>query len=175
MREIIGTYIEITITNNNVDASFYNNKVITVNNSLYDNAKCYTEHSVPTFSRDDEILKLFRHICSLKKCKDKTLFFALGDFPIIMKDRKKHPHYDRCLGDYDVYPKYLKNVFSRSIIPNIHDDLLFPTRDYINAVLNLDNIESDINYDFYNKKTIAIFRGTRWQKNNRIQKQCVDY
>lgn len=180
LKEIIGSYMEITICENKVKCDFYNNEQKISNNQLYDNARCYTEYSVPFFARDSEILKLFEYICQNIKCRDKTLFFALGDFPIIMKDRKKHPHYDRCIGEYNVYPKYMERVFSRSIIKELHDDLLFPTRDYVNIVVN-NNIPDtnmpDTN-DFYNKKNIAVFRGTmtgndRTINNTRIQAKIL--
>jgi len=173
LMDTIGVFIEIIIENNRVDSAFFTNETLIDNNSLYDNVRCYTKHSVPTFGRDCEILKLFEHICSKHKVSNKRLFFALGDFPIIMKNRMKHPHYDRCLGDFDdIYPKYLENIYSRSIIPNMHDDLLLPTRDYINVVLNLDHfkLSNDIinsMENFKNKISVAVFRGT-FTGNDRI-------
>lgn len=161
LMEIVGSFIEIKITNNIVSHKFFNNLKMIEDNDLYDNIRCYTEHSVPTFERDSAILKLFEHICATRVCKDVVLFFAIGDFPVVMKNRKQHPRYDKFLQEYDnIYPAYLANIYSRSIIPTLHDDLLFPTRDYINAVLNINHVKKNINHDFYNKKGCAVFMGT---------------
>lgn len=111
------------------------------NNGLSDNARCYTSHSSPSKDREISIYNIFRDLCKDRSCPNATIFIALGDFPIVMKDRTNHPHCDRYIGTYEnVYPKQMSKIFSRSKIENLHDDELFPTRDFIDVVYNIDKI-----------------------------------
>jgi Glycosyl transferase family 90 len=164
---VVGSYLEVEIKDNKPKWKMCLNEQMIENNALSDNIRCYTSYSVPTLSREHLIQKIFENVCQKYQCSDQNIFMALGDFPVIMKDRTKHPHYERYTGNYKgVYPTNLKTIFSRSIIPNDNDDILFPTRDFLEVVYSRDEIIKKINNDYKSKKSIAIFRGT-WTGNDR--------
>jgi hypothetical protein len=144
-------------------------------NNLLDNARCYTDHSAPTMSREHGIQDMLKDMCAIYKMEDTTFYVGLGDFPIIHKDRTLHPHNERfTTKKYDVYPKTLDKVFSRSVIPDLHDDIMIPTRDFIDTVYRFDGLLKKTNHNFREKKGVAVFRGSvtgndRSINNTRIQ------
>lgn len=86
--------------------------------------------------------------------------------------------YDRYPGKYEnLYPE-MKKIFSRSKIPNLHDDLLLPTRDYVTLLassLYKNVIEGKTNKIYFNtkeewilKKPMAIFRGSLTGNDQKI-------
>jgi len=171
LQQVSGSYIEVNIKNNEVTkCEIYNNLDMIAKNSLSDNARCYTSYSVPTLSREHGLKTLFEDMCSYRCMPDTTIFIALGDFPVVMKDRSKHPHCDRYIGKYEgIYPAKMAKVFSRSIIPSLHDDVMIPTRDFIDVVYGFSNLTRDINHDFKAKRPVAVFRGS-WTGNDRTIK-----
>lgn len=180
LQQVTGSYIEVDIKNNEVTkCEIYNNLDMIAKNSLSDNARCYTSYSVPTLSREHGLKTLFEDLCSYRCMPDTIIFIALGDFPVVMKDQSKHPHCDRYIGKYEgIYPAKMAKVFSRSIIPSLHDDVMIPTRDFIDVVYGFSNLARDINHDFKTKKPIAVFRGSwtgndRTIKNTRIQAKIL--
>lgn len=175
---VVGCYIEVNITCNIPNVIMVINKDMQYNNALCDNARCYTEHSVPSLQREYGIKLLLENFCKDIKIKNITFFIALGDFPILMKDKTKHPHYDRYKRTYNAYPKNLAKIFSRSIIPKLHEDLLFPTRDFIDVIFSKEKIINNTNHNFYQKKPIAVFRGSltgndRTITNTRVQARIL--
>lgn len=174
LREIIGIYLEIIIINNKPKYELFINQKYLENNALSDNARCYSANSVPNQIFERSIWQAIDGLCESYKINDIILFINLGDFPIIPKDKNKHPQYDKYNkvskypeynGSYSyLYPKKLSPIYSRSIIPNEFDDILFPTRDYISLVLS--DISSIKTNDFIKKIPKAIFRGS-WTGNDR--------
>jgi hypothetical protein len=160
LKEIVGSYIKVVITNNQPSIELSLNKTMIESNYLSDNLRCYTGDSVPSIEREHRIWEVFEDLCRNRKIKDSVLLIGLGDFPIIMKDRTMHPHYDRFPGKYNLYPPKLSIVASRSVIRSLHDDILFPSRDYLDTIYTIDSNIRQINHDFKNKKPIAVFRGT---------------
>jgi hypothetical protein len=179
LKEIIGTYIEIKIKSNVFSYEFYVNSIMVNNHDLSDNIRCYTDHSVPTISQEHGIVKLFENLAKTNILDDIIVFIALGDFPILMKNKNKHPHCNRYIAEYDnIYPQYLAKIFSRSIIQTEHNDIMFPTRDFIDCVYNLELHKKETNHDFANKKPMAIFRGSitgndRSASNTRIRARLL--
>lgn len=184
MNMVIGSYAKFRITKGKIYETFYINKYLLKNFGLTDNSRCYTKKSEPNIEKEYGMFKLMKnyveiHFNKIKDLEDVTFYIAFGDFPIIHKNKNLHPHTDRYKGEiYDVYPKKLPKIFSRSIDPKNHEDLLFPTRDYIDVIYNIDEIKSKINYDFNKKKSKAIFRGSftgnnRTFENIRIQSKLL--
>lgn len=169
LAEVIGSYIEININSNKLNYHFFVSKEMVKNHALSDNARCYTTYSVPTLEREYGIIEVLKKLCDTRIVPNTTFFIAVGDFPVLMRNKKKHPHCDRYTGDYeDIYPKKLAKIFSRSIIRYLHNDLMFPTRDFIDVVHNKTKYVSSTNHNFYGKKSMAIFRGSLTGNNRTI-------
>jgi len=180
LTQVIGCYIQVEIKSNIPNISFYLNKKMIQMQSLSDNARSYTQWSIPSQSREYGIWKLIEDICAERIITDRIFFIALGDFPIINKNRSIHPHSNRFTNNnYNgIYPNQMYPIYSRSIIPGIHDDLLFPTRDYIDMVYGIDKLIENSNNNFKSKKSIGIFRGSitgndRTITNTRIQAKIL--
>lgn len=180
LSEVIGCYVEVSVRTGNPNISLYLNKSMIKNQALSDNSRCYTQWSVPSQSREHGIWKVIQNLCEEQDIPDSTIFISLGDFPIINKSKSTHPHPDKYPGNCysGIYPNKLYPIFSRSIIPDTHDDLLFPTRDFIDMVYGFDNLVANTNKNFASKKPIGVFRGSitgldRTISNTRIQAKIL--
>jgi hypothetical protein len=161
LRNVVGSYIKVVIKDNVAKCKLVLNKKMEAENNLLDNARCYTDYSAPTMRREHGIEDMMKDMCAIYKMDDATFYIGLGDFPIIHKDRTLHPHADRFASKkHNVYPKKLDKVFSRSVIPNLHDDIMIPTRDFIETVYKFDELLKKTNYNFRGKKGVAVFRGS---------------
>lgn len=176
LQTVIGCYYEINIVDNNPTCTFYINEEKVKNKTLSDNARCYTEYSVPNTTLFQTVPKLFDGLCKAKKMPNMTVFLSLGDFPIIMKDKTTHPMFDRYIGQKfeNIYPKSMPRILSYSKIPSLHDDVLMPTRDFVSNIFDNSATISELNTSWKRKKNIAIFRGSftgndRTINNTRIQ------
>jgi Glycosyl transferase family 90 len=179
LKNTIGCYIEVNIRNNIPDISFHLNQESLNDCALSDNARCFTHFTATGITIETDIWKAIEEMCDQYSAENTTFFINIGDFPIIMKDRSKHPQYDRYTGNgYNAYPKNLSKVFSRSIIETEHDDILFPTRDFIDVVYNRDSLIKKSRCDYTNKKPVAVFRGSitgndRTINNIRVQAKIL--
>jgi hypothetical protein len=158
----------------------YLNKSMIACHALSDNARCYTEYSVPTKEREKDIWKLFEKFVEERKLGDTRIFIGLGDFPIINIDKNKHPFVDKYPGDkyQGIYPKKMLKIFSRSIIQSKHEDLLIPTRDFLEIIYDIEKFKKYTDHDFKKKKSIAVFRGSltgndRTIDNTRVQARIL--
>lgn len=179
LQEVVGSFIEVNIKDNKSETIYWYDKERLNKNGLSDNSRHYCSLSAPNQHRDIGIDLIIKKMCEKRKMKDTVFFIGYGDFPIIMKDRRKHPHYDRYLGDYDgIYPTKMTKVFSRSRIDHLHDDLLFPTRDFLSLIFNREELISKTNFNFIDKKPVAVFRGSitgndRTITNTRVQAKIM--
>jgi|688.fasta_scaffold113091_3 hypothetical protein len=178
LHDNVGTYYEVIIKDNNSTFKVVINTKMLQERGLSDNARCYTNNSIPKLYPEETIKYIFTELCKERKMEDMHIFIAIGDFPVIMKDKTMHPMFDRYQRKYEnLYPE-MKKIFSRSKIPSLHDDLLLPTRDYIsllssslyiNAIAGkTDEIFSNTNEDWKLKKPMAIFRGSLTGNDQKI-------
>jgi hypothetical protein len=174
LQEVVGSYIKVDIIDNKPYIELFLNKTMIENNGLSDNARCYTDTSIPSQDREQHIWDMFEDLCKNRQIKDSTLFIGIGDFPIIMKDRSQHPLYDRFIEKYEnLYPPKMKIIVSRSIQKDKHDDFIFPSRDFLDSIYTMNSNMKNINFDFKNKKSIAIFRGSITGNDRTISNQRV--
>jgi len=178
LHDNVGAYYEVIIKDNNPTFNVVRNKKMLQERGLSDNARCYTAHSIPEIYPETSIKYIFNELCKERKLEDNTIFIAIGDFPVVMKDKTVHPMFDRYPGKHEnLYPE-MKKIFSRSKIPSLHDDLLLPTRDYISLLssdLYTNAIKGKINGLYNNtkecwklKKPMAIFRGSLTGNDQKI-------
>jgi hypothetical protein len=178
--EVIGCFIQVEIKLGVPKILFKINQTMVKDQSLSDNARCYTQCSIPSQKREYGIWKAIEDMCRERTISDRIFFIALGDYPILQSNKSTHPHWLRYTsGNYlSIYPNNMFPIYSRSIIPLEHEDKLFPTRDFIDMVYGMENILSKINKDFVSKKPIAVFRGSitghdRTITNTRVQAKIL--
>lgn len=174
----IGAFVSVTIVDNTPKIDLFLDKSKMSQNGLSDNGRCYTLNSVPNMTREKGIIELIDNFCEKRKIDDITFYINVGDYPIIHKDKTKHPWNERFVHECNVYPKKIDCVFSRSIITDDHEDLLFPSRDFIHVVYDKDNIIKKTNFNFSQKKNMCVFRGShtgsdRTINNTRIQAKIL--
>ena len=118
--------------------------------------------------------EFFENLCEERTISDCEFFLNTRDFPILTQ--KLTEPYEAIHGDSEELPEYYKNklycpVFSQSIIPETHADLLIPTEDDMRRVSSsffLDDWKKQkscqkseeikkINWD--EKKNVVFFRG----------------
>lgn len=156
----VGIYCQIEIKDGTPEMKIHRNISMIKDRGLSDNARAYTAHSLPNSYPHETLTKLFTELCKSRKIPDMTLLYSIGDFPVIMKDRSRHPMFDRYNKKYtNLYPEKLARVFSYSKIPDKHDDILLPTRDFVTNIFN-EKITDGLNNIWETKKDIVIFRGS---------------
>jgi len=178
LHDNVGVYYEVMIKDNNTTFKVVRNKKMLQERGLSDNARCYTAHSLPEIYPEATVKYIFNELCKERKLEDNTIFIAIGDFPVVMKDKTVHPMFNRYLGKHEnLYPE-MKKIFSRSKIPSLHDDLLLPTRDYVSLLSSslYTNATTGKTDELYNntkegwklKKPMAIFRGSLTGNDQKI-------